>query len=147
MPQHKTHLLVGFLVYVFLLYCVLFFYPCLLARKLELLAYTLIGSLFPDIDTKSKIQRVVYCMLFIVLLGLAYTNHYRIATIVALLVCVPLMVHHRTLFHHPLFMAALCAGTVGLTYLVSPAYTVPMAYNMLFFFAGMLCHVWADKHF
>ncbi|MBY0109586.1 MAG: metal-dependent hydrolase [Candidatus Babeliaceae bacterium] len=145
MPEHKTHLFVGFLAYVAVLYLILFFGPICWERKIELLMYTLIGSLFPDIDTKSKIQRIIYCMVFIVLILLAYTQQYVVATAAGIAACLPLMVHHRTLFHSMVFLTLLGAAAVLCTRLYYPVYTISMAYNVIFFLAGIFSHLFADR--
>ncbi len=145
MPQHKTHLFVGFLTYAALLYLALFIAPFSFERKIELLMYALIGSLFPDIDTKSKIQRIMYSMLFVLFLLLMHTRQYGVAAILGPLMCLPLMVHHRGIFHSPLFLAGLSATAVCLTAVYFPAYTHKMVFNCLFFLGGALSHLWADK--
>lgn len=144
MPQHKTHLSIGFLVYIVCLYVALFFGPISWERKIELLMYTLIGALFPDIDTKSKIQRVMYIIFFFLLLLLAYTQQYFAATITGILSCVPLMVHHRALFHSMLFLSLLGVCAIVFVHLQCPAYTVSMSYNTIFFLAGVFSHLYAD---
>lgn len=145
MPEHKTHLFVGFLVYVVVLYLVLFFGPISWERKIELLMYTLIGALFPDIDTKSKIQRIMYIMFFILLLLLAYTKQYVAATATGIVACLPLVVHHRGIFHSILFLTCLSASAVFCTQLYYPAYTMTMVYNVTFFLAGIFSHLFADR--
>jgi hypothetical protein len=147
MPQHKTHLFVGFLAYILGIYLILFLGPISWERKIELLMYTLIGALFPDIDTKSKIQRVMYIMFFILLVLLAYTKQYVAATATGILACIPLMVHHRSLFHSMLFLTFLGATAVVATKIYYPAYTMVMLYNTLFFLAGVFSHLWADRGF
>lgn len=147
MPEHKTHLFVGFLVYIALLYLILFFGPISAERKIELFMYTLIGALFPDVDTKSKIQRVLYIIFFILLLLLAYTKQYVAATATGVLACIPLMVHHRTLFHSKLFLIFLGASAYGATYFYYPVYAPTMLYNVLFFLAGSFSHLFADRRF
>jgi membrane-bound metal-dependent hydrolase YbcI (DUF457 family) len=147
MPEHKTHLFVGFLVYVTVLYLVLFFGPISWERKIELLMYTLIGALFPDIDTKSKIQRVMYSIFFFLLVLLAYTKQYVAATATGILACLPLMVHHRGIFHSIIFLTCLAASAVFCTHLYYPLYTTVMVYNAIFFLAGVFSHLFADKKF
>ncbi len=144
MPTHKTHLFVGFLTYILVLYGVLFLGPLALERKIELLIYTLIGSLFPDIDTKSKIQRIIYCMVFILMLMLFYLKHYVTGTIVGIVSCLPLMVHHRTLFHSRYFLVFLGMSVVVYTGLFHATYTYRILYNTIFFLAGVTSHLWAD---
>lgn len=147
MPQHKTHLFVGFLSYIVAIYLILFLGPLGFERKIELLMYTLIGALFPDIDTKSKIQRILYILFFVLLLLLAYTKQYGAATAMGIFACIPLMVHHRTLFHSLIFLIFLGVSAIVATHMYYPAYTIKMAYNMLFFLAGVFSHLWADRGF
>ncbi len=145
MPEHKTHLVIGLLVYLACMYLLLFFGPIAWPRKGELLAYTLIGALFPDIDTKSKIQRMIYVAFLLLLLFLAYARQYSAATAVGVLACLPLIVRHRGLFHSRLFLGALGAIAVGGTYLYTPSYTGIMACNVIFFLTGAFSHLIADR--
>jgi membrane-bound metal-dependent hydrolase YbcI (DUF457 family) len=146
MPQYKTHVVVGLLVYIAAVYIALFFGPLYWQRKIELLVFTLVGALFPDIDTKSKIQRVLYCLLFVVLLVLAYTKQYYAATVIGILACLPLLVHHRSIFHSCIFLASLGGTALYMTYHYYPSYTAAMTYNVAFFLAGAVSHIGADKY-
>ena len=146
MPQYKTHVVVGILVYVAAMYIALFFGPLYWQRKIELLVCTLVGALFPDIDTKSKIQRVLYCLLFVILLLLAYTKQYYAATVMGIFACLPLLVHHRSIFHSCIFLVSLGATALYMTQYYYPLSTAAMAYNVAFFLAGALSHIVADKY-
>lgn len=67
MPNYKKHLVGGSIVYAALIYTTseLNLIPTDINIQLQTLAACLIGSLFPDIDTKSKIQKYIYSAILI----------------------------------------------------------------------------------
>lgn len=143
MPNYKTHLIGGLCTYALLV-------TLLLSKKpdfhmlIEWLAFCLIGSLFPDIDIKSKIQIWSYTVLMPILIMLTMLQEYRIAACAGILACLPLIVNHRGLFHQVWFISAL-AGTSVLTCSVyAPRYVCAIGHDVLFFAAGALSHIWLD---
>jgi hypothetical protein len=146
MPMYRTHLMGGLGVYIGLL---------LLLRALQPSALTacwwlvlaLIGSIFPDIDIKSKMQKWTYTLLVIVLLCMALYKRFELIACVSILFFTPLVVHHRGLFHRAWFIVLLGLGIVSVTHSYAPAYSYAMVYDMLFFIVGAFSHLWLDMGF
>ncbi len=108
--------------------------------------YTLIGALFPDIDTKSKIQRVIYIIFLVLLLLLAvhqadmpqqlqqvFLPAYRLWCITG----------HFSF--DIIFNISGCSARLRAHKFYYPAYTPTMVYNVIFFLAGVFSHLFADK--
>ena len=101
MPKYKTHLVGGFATFIVL--------TQVLSRTENMgsslqqsfwnLSFCLIGSLFPDIDTKSKIQKLMYYFMLAIILLAISTQQWKILSIASLLALVPLLVNHRNLTH------------------------------------------------
>lgn len=143
MPGYKTHLSGGLIVFVCLL-LVLNQYnpsPCTL---LEWLAFTLAGSLFPDIDVKSKGQKWLYWFLFVLFICLFACKYYFVVSMLGIIALIPLLVNHRGLFHKPWFIVAVPASVVIAAYYTMPQYLTFVALDALFFCAGALSHLWLD---
>src|SRR5580704_7375184 len=103
MPGYRAHLVVGFLTYLPVAYWLTPYQSSPFIMMLGLL-FCLMGSLFPDIDIKSKGQKLFYTLIFLLLLFLLYFKMYCVFIIVALLGGIPLLVGHRTIFHHIWFL-------------------------------------------
>ena len=56
--------------------------PSMPVHWLELLTFTIIGSLFPDVDTKSKGQQLVYAISFLLVIALIAQGSDAATTIV-----------------------------------------------------------------
>ena len=146
MPNYKGHLLGGVILYsgvilAFALYTRSFF--CLA----EWLACTLLGSLFPDIDTKSKGQKIVYCGLFAAALMLLCLQNFVMLAYLGLAALVPLVTNHRGLFHKLWFLVlVVCAGAAGIVMLY-PYASSRIFTNALFFLVGVISHLWLDLGF
>jgi len=106
----------------------------------------LIGSMTPDIDTKSISQKVIYSLLFIANLALILFKYYRESAILGFLAMVPMLVKHRRQLHSYiaavvlpaplLFLPIFITGVVdyrnlGVSYYISAL-------------AGFLSHIIAD---
>lgn len=105
---------------------------------------TLAGSLFPDIDVKSKGQKYFYWLIFILLLYLTYQKQFMPLAILAVVSTAPMLVKHRGIFHNVWF---LCAGFSFLSYrlmLCIPKYEQMIVLHTLFFLAGVISHLWLD---
>lgn len=149
MPYYKTHLIGGAVFFVlclfFVIYC--FSYTIPLPLAMQWLGCTLFGALFPDIDTKSKIQRFIYIVLFICLLFCAAANKFHFFAILSIMAMVPLIVNHRTLFHRPIFIIGLATGGALLLTTCYPTYQFLFISNALFFILGCFSHIFLDKGF
>ena len=109
MPSYKVHLVGGFVTYVLILHCIFSSEPTI-ATILQGLVFCLLGALFPDIDVKSKGQKVFYSLLLILLLYLLYHEKYCMFIVMSFLAIIPILVRHRGIFHHLWFLMAMTFG-------------------------------------
>jgi membrane-bound metal-dependent hydrolase YbcI (DUF457 family) len=146
MPNHKTHLFGGVLIFIVALV------GCSAAAFLvepyylpTLLGLCLLGALFPDIDTESKIR---HFWLAGTLLGACLCWWLTLPGAAGLLVTIgviPLVLPHRGLLHHLWFLACITiAITYGAIQLLPQAHTA-IALHGAFFFIGALSHVLMDR--
>lgn len=143
MPGYKGHLFGGFVFYLLaVVLCSLTHWPA--SRLVQAFFFTSLGSLFPDIDTKSKGQKVFYFFCFITLVVLVMQQRYQLVACVSIFALVPLLVNHRGLFHNIWFCAALVGGTVALLTNLFPLFTTSIVYNGAFFFLGLFSHLFFD---
>ena len=146
MPNYKKHLAGGCLVYGLIMYLnvKLNLVELDLNLQLQTLAACLIGALFPDIDTKSKIQKYIYFMILIMsiyfmAIGLEYQ-----AGIITTMSLLPLIVSHRGLLHRLWFIVmCLCIGNY-LCYLNQACWFANCLYLSIFFLVGVISHIWLD---
>src|SRR3989338_4468594 len=106
MSNYKKHLLGGSITYVTLMYVSkhLGLGPNDLNLQAQALATCLIGALFPDIDTKSKIQKYTYSSVMIGSMYFLAAGQIYQAGILATLSLLPLIASHRGLFHRLWFI-------------------------------------------
>jgi len=143
MPSYKTHLVAGALAGGAVLY-VTGFYHCSLVTTAELICAALLGSLFPDIDTKSKGQQLFYRLFVIFLFCFLIQQRYRAFFILAFLGTIPLLVRHRGMFHHPWFiLVGLLFGIIG-AHMNWPSYARALSWDLVFFGVGALSHIVLD---
>jgi len=143
MPGYKQHVAGGVVVWAVLLYMVRTFNPSV-ATIAEWLCFALAGSLFPDIDIKSKGQKVFYwalLVIFVVLIALGKTPLLIVLSIMSL---VPMLVNHRGLFHRVWFVVGFPMLVAGGLCLVLPDCSRLIMFDALFFVVGALSHVWLD---
>jgi hypothetical protein len=144
MSSYKGHIVGGVAAFCFSFFAYTTLYQHQQASALELFLFCLFGSLFPDIDTKSKIQMLLYRSLavgFVALLIMGYT-HALIAGGFAILL--PLIVPHRSIFHNKWFITAFVAGIAAWAGLFYPHYIERITTNALFFLIGMYSHLILD---
>jgi hypothetical protein len=142
MANYKGHLVGGVVAYG-----VLFFLTPLVptaARATQWLLWCLAGSLFPDVDVKSKGHNLFYLAMLPVLLFLIAQARYQLAALLSVGALLPLIAQHRGLFHR-LWFLVLIAGAL---LLVLPHYTgmavKTLRLDLLFFLAGAISHLWLD---
>jgi membrane-bound metal-dependent hydrolase YbcI (DUF457 family) len=112
MASYRGHIWGGLLFFVPFVILLVFGFelykqplPNLIAQVAILLGITLLFALFPDIDIKSKGQRIFYIIFFCVDLLLIVSSHWREAAFLGLFAMLPLIVEHRGWTHS--FWAAL----------------------------------------
>jgi len=143
MPGYKGHLIGGVATYAVGLYLLNSMSPSY-ATMGEWLLCVLAGALFPDIDIKSKGQKLFYRFLLILFAFLLVSQRYQLLIFISIIAIVPMIVRHRGLFHKLWFVVgfplllALCLGAYF------PIYRTVLLYDVLFFIAGAVSHLWLD---
>ncbi len=144
MPNYQTHLAGGSIAFALALVCIVpYMHPSPLTAG-EWLLFALAGSLFPDIDIKSKGQKYFYWMIFILLCILTYTQRFIPLAMISILAMIPMLTKHRGLFHRAWFIIGapmLLWYTMSVQY---PPITRPLFYDICFFISGALSHLWLD---
>lgn len=92
-------------------------------------------SLFPDVDTDSKIQNATYLTLFVIVLILVMLKNYIFASMVGLFALVPVMATHRHLTHQWYVAVVVC---IGIAYILG-------FYYSLWALGGYIIHLVADR--
>lgn len=148
MPNYKGHLVGGFFFYLITLFIIgSFFMSVSLATKFEWLLFTLAGSLFPDIDTKSKGQKFFYILVFLLAIFLLAKNKITSVIILLFFCLVPLMVHHRGLFHRLWFIIATPAIISFIICCYLSGCNKIVFFDTVFFIVGAVSHLWLDLGF
>ncbi len=142
MPGYKGHVAGGLLIF-FALFAATRSYveP---GTAVWLFLFTLIGALFPDIDTKSKGQKWFYRILFLVLIVLLVLQQFIFFAVLALVLGLPLVVDHRGLFHRLWFIVTLAGVVVGLLDWYQIFFLRDALLPALFFIAGAASHLVLD---
>lgn len=114
----------------------------------EWAACTFAGALFPDIDIKSKGQKLFYWIIVLSLLVLfGVYQQVRLVACLGIVAMSPMLVNHRGLFHR-LWFIILCS--IALWWSVSlwwPLATYAVLCDLIFFIAGVTSHLWLDMGF
>jgi len=144
MPNFKGHLAGGIFIYLVAMYWILSNQTISLSTSLEWLLFTLAGSLFPDVDTKSKGQKLFYWIALALSLFLLSNNRMQEFVILGLCSLVPLLVGHRGIFHKTWFVILVPASIAGICCLYMPHCEKIIMYDTFFFIMGALSHLWLD---
>lgn len=137
----------GSFIYLIILYFIYYWFNPSLLTATEWGIFTLAGSLFPDIDVKSKGQHFFYFVIFVVFLALLVHGCYKIVACLSLFVLIPMLVAHRTLFHRMWFVIGLPAFVGIIAIHCMPQHTDAIFMDVLFFIVGALSHLWLDLGF
>ncbi len=149
MPGYKGHLFGGAAFYGCILFiafqCGYYFSTFTIFRWL---GFTLAGSLFPDIDTKSKGQKWLYRLLFVVLIFLLLLQRFDVFVGLSLLACLPLLVNHRGILHNIWFVIVLTAAIVFFIINICKISNYNnIVCDAFFFIIGVASHLWLDLGF
>jgi hypothetical protein len=144
MPNYKGHLAGGIFAYLLAIYFVLSHQSITLITGAEWLLFTLAGSLFPDVDVKSKGQKLFYWITLLLALILLLSDRIQALIILGFICVVPLLVNHRGIFHRlwfvilvPSFLAMfLCSYLPGCSRII--------IFDTIFFVVGAVSHLWLD---
>lgn len=143
MPNYKGHLVGGVITFGCL---ALVFNHTLttLPRAVELLGFTLLGALFPDIDTKSVGQKLVYRIIFLVMIMLIIQQEWNMLACLSLISLIPPLSKHRGLFHSPWFLLLCSIGMFFVITLFFPGHNERAYGALVFFTAGAFSHLVLD---
>lgn len=143
MPNYRGHLVGGACAFVLLCF------PLQATARpvttlIEWFFCALFGALFPDIDTKSKGQLLFYRLMIVVMGLLCMQQRFMVAAGTGLFCMLPMIVRHRGLFHNYLFMTTLLLLIAFLVFTYKPSIFNIIAYDLLFFSAGLYSHLFLD---
>ncbi len=147
MPGYKTHLAGGVCIFILSYYLLV---KCNgpqapLGMPL-LLGATLFGSLFPDLDINSKIQRLFYLCIIAAFLVFLLTHQWFNLLITAGLAILIGILRHRTILHHPVFLTLLPLPIIY--YMSNNNYSLTTTLLPAgFFIAGAWSHILLDFGF
>lgn len=102
MPGFKAHLFGGALFFLLALAAVLWLgiYQPDQQTLMILAVITVLGALFPDVDTDSKGRVLFYGILLVVSLALMIWGDFRLAAILGFCALLPAVAHHRRWTHN-----------------------------------------------
>ncbi len=144
MPNYKSHLTGGFFAYLLVLYFILNNQTISFATGIEWLLFTLMGSLFPDVDIKSKGQKLFYWVATILAAVLLYHEHIQALIILGFISVVPLLVRHRGIFHRLWFVILIPFGISIFLCFYLPGCNRIIMFDTFFFIVGAVSHLWLD---
>ncbi|HMK32921.1 MAG TPA: metal-dependent hydrolase, partial [Nitrosopumilaceae archaeon] len=110
----------------------------------EWLIFIVAGALFPDIDIKSKGQKYFYYLVLLLFIIFAAQQRYEIVACFSFIVISPMLVHHRGVFHNPLFIIVISLLAWGIISAIIPQVSYQLFLCALFFIAGSFSHIWLD---
>ncbi len=145
MPGYRVHLLGGAVTFGSLYYFITtpLGFPQSATWTILLLGVTLLGSLIPDLDITSKIQRLFYFCIIGAFLGLLLTHQWVLLLFTAGLAIVIGLLRHRTILHHPVFLALLPMPIIY--YMANNNQPLSSTiFASLFFIAGCWSHLLLD---
>jgi membrane-bound metal-dependent hydrolase YbcI (DUF457 family) len=96
------------------------------------------GSVFPDLDTKSKVQIISYRLLGLFILFLIFYQSWQKIIYLVPFLLFPLVVHHRGITHSYWFIAIISA-------IIGIFLPVIGALGAINFFLGALSHILLDR--
>jgi len=144
MPNYKGHLTGGIFAYLLVIYFVLSHQSISLITGGEWLLFTLAGALFPDVDVKSKGQKLFYWIALVLGLILLLSEHIQALIILGFICVVPLLVNHRGIFHRLWFVLLVPSLTAFFLCSYMPGCSKIIIFDTIFFVVGAVSHLWLD---
>lgn len=140
MAGYQKHISFSFFCFLCLLPPSYFFIQPSPILTVELLIITLIGGLFPDIDIKSKGQYYFYFFLFFITIPMIYIQYDKQILYILWISLVPIIVKHRGIFHHPLFLTTGTICTWSFVYSCNNELAKQIKPHCFFFCIGTYSH-------
>lgn len=146
MSSYKGHLIGGCIAYG-LLMLVLYRYNPSYTKSVEWLFCCLAGSLFPDIDIKSKGQKYFYRFVLLLFCLLLFYKKHELFVCCSVIALIPMLVRHRGLFHELWFVVIAPCALFVIVMNMWPTLSYQFFFHVLFFIAGAISHLWLDRGF
>lgn len=148
MPGYRGHFF-GAVLFFCISIALLLVLECSISWKMcgQALLFTLLGALFPDIDTKSQGQKLFYTLIFLLIIGSIFYKKYLFGLLVAVCSFVPLFSNHRARFHSLWFALMLVALVSVLAITQFSLNATLVLRNGIFFLIGVYSHLVLDFGF
>jgi len=147
MPGYKGHLAGGVIAFgmlFFVLVAIVVIKKPSMLTAVEWLLFALAGSLFPDIDIKSKGQKYFYYGVFLFFIVLAVRQRFEMLCCFSFIIITPMLTRHRGIFHSPRFVITIPLILWIFVSISMPRIMYQLFFDMLFFIVGALSHLWLD---
>jgi len=150
MPGYQGHLAGGTATFFLMYYSTtkVLSLPGYNEKELALaFAFCILGSLFPDIDTKSFGQKIFYFFLAIIILLSIINGHTKLLVPLSLISVFPLLVNHRGIIHTVWFVTLAPLSIPFVMGYSSPQFTKITWLIYSYFVVGALSHLLLDYGF
>ena len=154
MPKYKAHLFGGFITFIIIASALSFLKISPLFNQsnqkpnvtLFLLYFSacLIGSLFPDIDTKSKIQKWTYLPLFVIIIITILKKNWLLTSFLSVIGFIPILANHRRLTHRVWFIIFIPLSIPIVMFHFNETVLIDSIFTYIFFVSGALSHLLLD---
>ena len=147
MPTYKGHLAGGAATFVAIHYIStkIFLTPPPTPKQIFFTcAFCLLGSIFPDIDTKSFGQKIFYTLLTVIIITAIIAQQWGLLSVLSLISVFPLLVNHRGVIHTVWFVTLAPLAIPLLIHYNSPELSQTAWLAYLYFLAGALSHLALD---
>lgn len=146
MPGYKTHLTIGVFAFGVLSYfCVKqLWVPFSLSMLFIGFSACLLGSIFPDIDTASKMQRIFYFFAAGFIIYSLFTHSYKMFAVFSAVSVLILLVGHRTITHNFIFVLVLSGFLPIYSYFYHHKFLKQSLVFACCFCLGSLLHIFLD---
>ncbi len=146
MPNYKGHLAGGAVAFALTIKITTSLWGAPTATQIPLcLGICLLGSIFPDIDVKSKMQRLFYIAAAFFLMGTIFYQQWALFFVGTGIILLVSGLQHRTLTHNIFFLVSLPALLILYISFKNKALFSPSLLLYSYFVAGTLSHVTLDR--
>jgi hypothetical protein len=147
MPSYRGHALGGIVAFgIGTAFCMgICAVPYSKLQAIEWLLCALVGSLFPDIDTKSKGQKLIYSLLLLLIIVFIIQRRMTYAAYLAVIALIPHVTHHRGMCHQWWFSCMVGTGAFMCAVQATPHAFLRYVIDLFFFFLGVGSHLILDR--
>jgi len=145
MPGYRGHIVGGAATFCVAALVISKMYPPTLITALQWFLLTIVGSLFPDVDIKSKGQGIFYRFILLCLVLLYFQKKWDLFAATSFVAMIPLLVRHRGLFHNIWFV--ICVPFTAAYFIAQsfPHHSTMLMLDALFFASGAISHIILDR--